>query len=585
MTRRRLLEYDHEDAAKLAAAGIFIDGDAKRVASFRRHVHRHFPDIVRRPGCYVIGCLLLLAFSSISLFVKFTLLNSFDEMRFMHNDKKTGGPSGNFIPGQKLLYQSNTALAQASSARTNPHNPVPPKFLETWEHPDSENYYKCINVTKKDESWIDIETNGYLLARANGGLNQMKTGISDLVAIAKLMNATLVLPSLDHRSFWTDTSEFKDIFNWKNFIQVLRDEVHVIESLPLELSHIKPFETAPVSWSKVFAAHIHSFTLFPSHSKWKYMQPRYYRVHMASLLKQHKILHLTHTDSRLANNGVAESTQKLRCRAMYRALTFNTKIEQFGNKLVARLRSDGKPYLALHLRYEKDMLAFTGCSHSLTEAEDEELTTLRFNVRHWKVKDINSTQQRLLGECPMTPREVAIFLQAMGYPSDTNIYIVAGNIYSESGIKPLKVKYPNIFTHSSLATEEELEPFKQYQNQLAALDYLVAVESDVFVYTYDGNMAKAVQGHRRFEGFRKTISPDRTNLVDLIDRLDAGALSWEEYSYKVMELHKERMGSPYPRCPGKSSKLEENFYANPYPGCICRKSDGKKHSSKKECRG
>jgi len=127
MTRRRLLEYDHEDAAKLAAAGIFIDGDAKHVASFRRHVHRHFPDIVRRPGCYVIGCLLLLAFSTISLFVKFTLLNSFDEMRFMHNDKKTGGPSGNFIPRQKLLYQSNAALAQSASAKTNPHNPVPAK--------------------------------------------------------------------------------------------------------------------------------------------------------------------------------------------------------------------------------------------------------------------------------------------------------------------------------------------------------------------------------------------------------------------------------------------------------------------------
>ncbi|GAB4832458.1 Rhamnogalacturonan I rhamnosyltransferase 1 [Ancistrocladus abbreviatus] len=400
------------------------------------------------------------------------------------------------------------------------------------------------------------KNNGYLMVSCNGGLNQMRAAICDMVAIARYLNVTLIVPELDKASFWADPSEFQDIFDVDHFITSLRDEVRILKELPPRLKRRVElglyYSLPPVSWSDI----------------------SYYSNQILPLLLRYKVVDLNKTDARLANNGLPLDIQKLRCRVNYDALKFTPQIEELGRRVNRILRQNG-PFLVLHLRYEMDMLAFSGCTQGCNEEEAEELTRMRYAYPWWKEKVIDSDIKRREGLCPLTPEETALTLRALDIDRNIQIYIASGEIYGgERRMASLAAAFPNLVRKETLLNPEDLRFFQNHSSQMAALDYLVALESDIFVPTYDGNMAKVVEGHRRFLGYKKTISLDRKFLVHMIDQYNNGSLSWDELSFTVKEAHADRMGTPQPRIviPDRP-KEEDYFYANPYECLVADRSE------------
>lgn len=135
----------------------------------------------------------------------------------------------------------------------------------------------------------------------------MRIGIADMVAVARIMNATLVIPQLDKRSFWRDSSLFADIFDELYFIKSLQQDVKIVKELPKHLESLPRARKHFTSWSGMS-----------------------YYENMTHLWNEYQVIHVAKSDSRLANNGLPLDIQRLRCRALYYALRFSPPIELLG---------------------------------------------------------------------------------------------------------------------------------------------------------------------------------------------------------------------------------------------------------------
>ncbi|KAL7156129.1 hypothetical protein ABFS83_03G122200 [Erythranthe nasuta] len=426
-----------------------------------------------------------------------------------------------------------------------------PKMKQGWK--------PCIKQTVSQPELS--QSNGFLIIEANGGLNQQRISICDAVAVAGLLNATLVIPIFHLNSVWQDSSKFGDIFDEEFFIYALRNHVNVIRKLPEEI-----LEQYDNNISNIVNLRVKAWS-----------SPSYYLQKVLPKLLEWKAVRIAPFSNRLAH-AVPPYLQGLRCLCNFEALRFSEPIRMLAAKMVDRMVTNssksGGRYVSVHLRFEEDMVAFSCCIYDGGEEEKHDMDIVR--ERSWRGKFrrrgrvIRPGANRVDGKCPLTPLEVGMMLRGMGFDNTTSLYVAAGKIYKvEKHMAPLKQMFPGLETKDTLASIEELAPFTGHSSRLAALDYTVCLHSEVFVTTQGGNFPHFLVGHRRYfyEGHSKTIKPDKRKLAQLFDK---PSIRWQDFKRQLQDMlhHNDVKGI-------ELRKSSSSLYMYPMPDCMCRKMDAK----------
>nr|XP_023927626.1 O-fucosyltransferase 20 [Quercus suber] len=424
---------------------------------------------------------------------------------------------------------------------------VPDSGSEFWKQPDGLGYKPCLVFSRdyrRVSEGLVKDRSKYLMVVVSGGMNQQRNQIVDAVVIARILGAALVVPILQVNIIWGDESEFSDIFDLEHFKRVLTDDVRIVSALPSTHLMTKPVESSPLP----------------------HATPQWIRGHYLRRFNREGVLLLRSLDSRLTKD-LPSDLQKLKCKVAFHALRFAPPILELGNKLAERMRSKG-PYLALHLRMEKDVWVRTGCLPGLSHEYDEIVNNERKQRPELLTAKSKMTyhERKLAGLCPLNALEVTRLLKALGAPKNARIYWAGGQpLGGKEALLPLTQEFPYFYNKEDLALPGELEPFANRASLMAAIDYIVSENSDVFMPSHGGNMGHAIQGHRAFAGHKKHITPNKRQMPPYFLN---SSLPDAEFNSIIKELHNESLGQPELR----TNKAGRDVTKYPVPECMCNDS-------------
>ncbi|KAF9624472.1 hypothetical protein IFM89_011480 [Coptis chinensis] len=293
-------------------------------------------------------------------------------------------------------------------------------------------------------------TNGYIFVRIQGGFHEIRNSISDVVVVARLLNATLVIPEIQSttssKGISSGFKSFAYLYNEDQFIVALAKDVRVLKTLPKTLKLARRMKRIP------------SFKVRYETS------PEFYLHHVLPVLKRHSVVELVVSGGGCLQAILPphlEECQRLRCRVAFHALQFRQDVQQLATKILNRLRASGRPYVAFSPGMTRDALAYSGCSELFQDVHTELIQHRRsWMIKHGIVKEklsVDSVEKRLNGSCPLMPEEIGLLLRAYGYSSDTVIYVSGGEVFGgQRTLIPLHAMFDNVVDRTSLSTNREL---------------------------------------------------------------------------------------------------------------------------------
>lgn len=529
----------------------------KGVYAGKRHtwwLHRHIRSII---FTFALVCFLFLLDSA--------MFSIFDPVILHHNP----APRKSIVTEERKaiyydqerspvkMYHRLLNLASISLAERENE----PKLSKFWKetYPRAFLWKPCAH--KRNFQGKPRNSTGFILISANGGLNQQRVAVCNGVAVASLLNATLVIPKFLYSNVWKDPSQFSDIYQEENFLNVLKDDVDIVKELPPDLKSIDFEEIG---------------SLITDADLPKEATPHEYIKNVLPLLQRNGVVHFLGFGNRLGFDPFPFNLQRLRCKCNFHALKFVPKIQKVGSLLIKRIRkynsarsmldkqllgdfiSDvpstehniiGSPsnYLALHLRFEIDMVAYSMCEFGGGENERRELQAYREEhfplviKRLKKMKPLSPQELRQMGKCPLTPEEAALVLAGLGFKRGTYIYLAGSQIYGgRTRMHPLTSLYPNLVTKEDLLSPSELAPFRNFSSQLAALDFIACAAADVFAMTDSGSqLSSLVSGFRSYydSGNAPIVRPSKKRLAAILQ--ENSSIGWSTFENRMEKMIEE----------------------------------------------